>query len=339
LSGSVIIRCDASSRVGFGHVIRCLALAEELRPGWDVAFAMLEGASVVEEHGFPVYGQPDEASCTEEMWLLSLVSETAPAVLILDIRTDLSVVELKRTHPGCRLVTVDDSSDRRLCSDLVFCPPVPQVKRLDWTGFAGELFSGWEWVVLRPGFDRPRRNRPVRDGVSSEILVTMGGSDPAGLSLRVLRALNDLDRPMNIKVLLGPGFSDTSEIRQWTEVTGSASQIVTGCPDPAELMAEADLAIASFGMTAYELASLGTPAIHLCLTDDHAESATAFSEAGLALSLGNHRSVSGGDIRKATAGLLDNPSDLEQMGARASRMIDTGGARRIANIIRARVER
>ena len=41
--------------------------------------------------------------------------------------------------------------------------------------------------------------------------------------------------------------------------------------------ASADLAVASFGVTAYELAAVGVPAVYLCLTDDHAESAEAFS--------------------------------------------------------------
>lgn len=40
--------------------------------------------------------------------------------------------------------------------------------------------------------------------------------------------------------------------------------------DMPALMAQADLAIASFGVTAYELAARGVPAIYLCLTDDHA---------------------------------------------------------------------
>ena len=53
-----------------------------------------------------------------------------------------------------------------------------------------------------------------------------------------------------------------------------------------DIMAEADLAVASFGVTAYELAAMGVPAIYLCLTEDHEQSALMFQDSGLGLSLG-----------------------------------------------------
>jgi spore coat polysaccharide biosynthesis protein SpsF len=53
-------------------------------------------------------------------------------------------------------------------------------------------------------------------------------------------------------------------------------------------MAQADLAIASFGMTAYELACMEVPALYFCLTADHAESCQAFVEAGMAMSFDDH---------------------------------------------------
>ena len=53
----VLIRCDGSSLVGFGHLVRCLALADELRDSTSahIAFASLEGASVVNEKGYLTY--------------------------------------------------------------------------------------------------------------------------------------------------------------------------------------------------------------------------------------------------------------------------------------------
>jgi UDP:flavonoid glycosyltransferase YjiC (YdhE family) len=50
-----VIRCDASHAHGMGHVVRCLALAEELREthGARVVFAMVHGGNPFLEKGVP----------------------------------------------------------------------------------------------------------------------------------------------------------------------------------------------------------------------------------------------------------------------------------------------
>ena len=57
-------------------------------------------------------------------------------------------------------------------------------------GHTGQLHVGWEWVLLRREFaQRPSQlphERPL-------VLVTMGGSDPAGLTLKAVSALDLLD--------------------------------------------------------------------------------------------------------------------------------------------------
>ena len=63
-------------------------------------------------------------------------------------------------------------------------------------------------------------------------------------------------------------------------------ETVEGADDLAIEYAGADLALAAFGVTAYELAAFGVPALYLCLNEDHARSASAFEQAGIGLSLG-----------------------------------------------------
>ncbi len=341
---NVLVRCDAAPAIGFGHVVRCLALASELRDshGWRVAFAMVQGplgVSQVEGQGFPVYQplQPVAPGWGEGTWLQGLVANTAATVLVLDVRTDLTPVAVQAIRErGILIVTIDDLSERRLVADLTFYPPVPQVRRLDWAGFTGQLFAGWEWVVLRPEFAAVRQRYAIQQPSGTRlprVLVTMGGSDPVGLTLQALQSLDVLEGDFATVVVLGAGFMHGAALESWLSSARRRYDLRYNVREMANLMAHADLAVASFGVTAYELAALGVPTIYLCLSEDHAESASALVDAGMAISLGVYGQVSADQIARAIAGWLDDSAARLAVGERARALVDGQGVCRIADSI------
>ena len=266
--------------------------------------------------------------------LIEAVRCAAARALVLDVRDDLSRAAVQRIRElGVRTVIIDDGSERRLAADLAFYPPVPQVARLDWAGFSGRRFVGWEWIILRPQF---AQQRPGQGGPRLRVLVTMGGSDPAGLTLRAVEAIGSLDLDFDTDVLVGSAFAHERRLDALLRTSQRPIRVLRGVEDVAGLMAEADLAVAAFGITAYELAAVGVPAIHLCLTADHAESATALAQAGVAVSLGIHDAVTTRDLANALRrALLVVPTVRQQIAARGRALIDGRGASRVVEHIRA----
>ena len=329
-SRKVLIRCDGDGRTGLGHVVRCLALAGELRDrhGCGVLFAMASGEpgwELVRQAGFPCERQdrPGEAA-----WIDAVMLRQRPDVMVLDLRNDLDPEQVASWRKsGLLMVVLDDPGPRRREADLSFFPPVPQIAEWDWSGFAGELCRGWEWVLLRPEFadaPAPPGNSPPR------VLVTMGGSDPANFTLRALRALDDMPQKFETLVVVGPGFVHEAELGDFLAAARRLYRIERQVRDKASLMRGADLAVASFGVTAYELAATGVPAVHLCLSDDHARSASRFTEDGLALCCGVGEECSEARISRAVAELLAAPERREEMSRRARALLDGRGAARTA---------
>ena len=336
-----LIRCDGTPELGMGHVVRCLALADELRDvhAVEVEFLVKEqsvGSDRIAGCGYRIDCQPERLP--EADWIGSQIYARRPDILILDTRTGLArqaVAAWRRS--GVLIVSIDDPEDKRLEADLLFCPPVPQVFRMNWDGFAGEKSVGWDWVILRKQFATqqivaadepvPASDRPL------SILVAMGGSDSAGLTLLALKALDQIDRPVKVTVLLGSGFGHEQALSAWQEAARKEYGIIRNVEDVASVMARADLAIASFGVTAYELAAMGVPALYFCLTADHADSARLFTDAGIGVSLGIAAEITVEKIVSTLERLIDDPAVRRKMSLQAAKVIDGQGAARVAQKI------
>ena len=107
-------------------------------------------------------------------------------------------------------------------------------------------------------------------------------------------------------------------------------ETVEGANDLSIEYANADVALCAFGVTAYELASFGIPAVYLGLSEDHAVSASAFADAGMGVSLGVAAKVADADIVRTVRWLLHKPLARRDMRAAELTLMDGQGAARIA---------
>lgn len=339
-SFSIIMRCDGDKEIGLGHVYRCLVLARELRDhySWVVLFAMssgMAGISKVRDEFFPVNVKPE--GIPEEVWLELLVNELHPDALFFDIRTDLKREAIERLKMNSSLVvTFDDASDRRLASDLAFYPPVPQARRLRWPHYKGQALIGWEWLLVQEEYYRPRS---THQNAVPRILVTMGGSDPANLTLLAIKALEMVDEKITAVLVLGPAFSHDEEISDALSKAKRSYEIHRNLPDLVEQGLHTDFAVAAFGGTAYEMAAMGVPTVLLGLTADHAASAQCLADIGLSLNLGETSAVTPRKLAKAISEILQRPAWVVAVPEKARKLFRTPGAQTMAKKIMQAVER
>ena len=98
----------------------------------------------------------------------------------------------------------------------------------------------------------------------------------------------------------------------------------------AETMAMADLAVASFGVTAYELACVGVPSILFSISEDHAKSASYLAENGVAINLAPNIVNFEEEVFLAMTKLLKDEEKLLAMSSAGINLFDGYGAVRIA---------
>jgi len=338
-SRTVIFRCDGDAAIGLGHVSRMVALATQLRERYATAvhFAVMrgdQGVAMIEDARFPCHIAPPGVE--EAAWLDTLIRDKNAHALVLDIRTDLSgdALDLWR---GCGVVSVliDDIGARLEHADLVFCPPTPRTLSLDGRPGRPEIKAGWDWLIMRDAFSHkptPARNPHPR------ILISCGASDPAGFTLMALKALNDVTETLTIDVVAGPLFKDRIALSQAADTHRHVVHIHDAPQDLSGLMAASDIGIVSFGVTAAEMAAMGLPAIYVCLSDDHAQSASVYEDAKLGINMGKFSAEHTDKLHRACEHLLNDPARLKAMSETALQTVDGRGAAQISEIIAERIQ-
>lgn len=344
----VLIRSDASSRIGGGHVMRCIALAEALRKeGAEVSFASRELpghlCDFTESLGYRVirlHSAESGATCETVQFNEILRSGGIKAVdwLVIDhygINADWE----RRARAYCRhILVIDDLANRPHACDLLLDPnfsPDPGARYANLVDASCETLLGPHYALLRPEFAAARAAAPIRDGSVRRIFVFFGAGDPGGETLNVVTALAALrDDRLALRVVIGRANPRAAEIASaCASLPGASCQV--GSDDMAALMLQADLAIGAGGGTTWERCCVGLPSVIVAIADNQLPGSRALHQAGYALFLGRSAEVSGASIRDAVRGFQADPAGVRRMSLHCSSLVDGRGAARVTNAMMA----
>ncbi|WP_323019469.1 UDP-2,4-diacetamido-2,4,6-trideoxy-beta-L-altropyranose hydrolase [Pararhodobacter sp.] len=308
----IIFRADASVRIGTGHVMRCLTLADALRErGAETLFLCrpLEGdlRRQIAARGHSVLALPTLApgagsasGSTPADWLGTDQAGDAGdclAVLAGAPAADWLVVDHyalgqeweRRLRPVCgRIMAIDDLADRVHDCDLLLDPGLGRVAT-DYDGLLPDgavALLGPEYALLRPEFAAHRAASLARRAKPElrRVLVTLGGADIDNVTCRVLDALaaSQLPDEVSITVVMGPSAPWLEAVRARAADMRFPVEVLVGVGNMAELMTESDLAIGAAGSTAWERCCLGLPTIQMVLADNQSGIARGLEASGMA---------------------------------------------------------
>ena len=326
MAGGLLIRADADERIGTGHVMRCLALAQawldaKNGPVWLAANAL-----------------PDEVRRRYEREGAFVLSVAAGALVLPDVIRDkgatwavldgygfgLAFQRAAKEAGASVLVVDDDGVAGEYIADVVvdsnvFAAEPPYAKRDANTC----LLLGPRFALLRREL---RGHRAPRGEPASRVLVTFGGADPAGLSPLALDALGPL--PVQITLIIGPANPRRVELEQAARALPNA-RVLWDASDMRALMDCSDVALAAAGGTCLELAHAGVPQIVAVTASNQERVAEALVEGGVAISVGEACQVTAEGMRRAVVSLLADQRTRAEMSARAVRLVDGYGAERV----------
>lgn len=339
----IAIRADSSSRVGTGHVMRCLALADELRErDCDVFFLsrILPGdiIAVIRNSRFQVanlhsseYSESKDAKQTMEALR---AANQAPDWLVVDhYEIGCDWERALRSHVG-KILVIDDLSNRIHDCDLLLDQNYYGSNQKIYQRLVpadARVLLGTQYALLRSEFRQWRALSSIRHKVT-RILVSFGGSDPADATTMTLEALRDLQLPTAVDVVIGSSNPNLQQIRNACEQLPSTT-LHHQTLRMAELMSKCDLAIGAAGTTAWERCCLGLPSIIITIADNQIAVAEAIEYGRAGWYVGNANPVTRARIGPLVQRLFAHPEEIEERSRCAFGLVDGKGIFRVADVM------
>lgn len=269
---------ETSHTRGMGHLFRAIHVSRALKQAGRRCMILLNDheASLRILRSAGISHQVADLSDFEGDWEGKLIADEKILVWVNDrLNTDVrQAAKVKRR--GIPLVTFDDRGSGAALADLhIAALAFDPAETL-----AGcRVLRGMKYLVLNPEIAEFRR---IRNNANA-MLVTMGGSDTYGVTVKVARLLRSLGRSATIVV--GPGFRHESELMQ---AVGPAYEVKRNVPSLIAEFSKYDLAITGAGITGFEANASGLPCILVANEHFEVPNAMELARLGGAIYAGHH---------------------------------------------------
>ena len=292
----VVFRVDASLKIGTGHVMRCITLAQLLKEnGVDVQFISRkhEGNLIdkIRSKGINVTeldtskNSAVDNKLEHSQWLETTQEEDANDCIniLKSKKTDWLIIDhyaldeqwQKKLKPYYKkILVIDDLADRKHQCDILLDQTFGRQNK-DYTALVSKdckLLLGSQYALLRPEFPQwrsyslERRSKPE----FRRLLINMGSYDVDNVTGKVLNQLSKCHLPddINITVVMGRSAPHLNDVRAIANNLPYNVEVKIDVENMAEIMANADMAIGASGFSTWERCCLALPSIQIVIAEN-----------------------------------------------------------------------
>jgi spore coat polysaccharide biosynthesis predicted glycosyltransferase SpsG len=306
---------EVSHARGMGHFYRALNLAEGLAvTGVAYKFYLNDHApslQILRERGVP--HQVVNLEDFTGNWEASLIRQDGITLWVSD-RLDTDARHAQKIRAASvPLVTFDDRGKGAALANLhIAALAFDANERLG----GDKVLRGADYLILNSQIGNFMR---LRKQLSS-ILVTLGGSDTYGVTVRVVQLLKEMNRVATIVV--GPAFMHMGKLN---EILTGDFTLKRGVPSMIEEFHRHDLAITGGGITPFEANASGLPCVVIANEFFEIPVGKELQRLGGSLFAGHHESMH--------SPLFAADLPLEQMSQAGMRNIGLQGTQRVVSAL------
>jgi len=354
---NVVFRVDASSEIGSGHVMRCLALAQALcerNATCTFICRELDGnlISLIGERGFKIcilsnYEEgyiAQDGDVSHANWLgcdwQTDASETQihleklnPDWLIVDHYAIDYRWEVELQDHYKKLMVIDDLADREHCCDLLldqnmidgmhsrYLNKVPK----NCTSLIGPTYA-----MLQTEYAKGHDDYKTKSGNIDRILIYFSGTDVCNLTTTVLSVILQLKKDsLQIDVVLSDSYPQSKVVDELIKINRNVTRH-SRVSSLKKLLSKSDLAIGGGGITNWERICVGVPSVVVTMAHNQEPIAKKLSEEKYIYLLGKQEDITPSLLAKKLKQLLNRGVDVE-MSERCATLVDGLGVNRVSS--------
>jgi len=263
----IFIITECNEKTGFGHLSRCLSLYETFKENNFLPILIVNGDytvdNILSNEKFLIYN-----------WLNNLNRlfdeiNDSDLVIIDSYLAEYHIYE-KISKIVKLTVYIDDNARLNYPNGVVINGSI-HAKYLDYPERKNLVYLlGSEYCMLNKIFWN-LDNKTINKNVEN-ILITFGGNDIRNLVPIILKKIREHKINKKIYVIIGKGFKNISEIEKAKNEYINLFYFPK-IEEMKEIMYKVDIAITAAGITTYELAAVGVPAITIAIADNQIKSA------------------------------------------------------------------
>ncbi|MDO6507251.1 UDP-2,4-diacetamido-2,4,6-trideoxy-beta-L-altropyranose hydrolase [Colwellia sp. 4_MG-2023] len=311
----VLFRVDSSKEIGYGHVMRCLALAKALAVSNNVKIIFVcrdfEGSihHLIESCDFQVillnqhmrskstinlskgpYAYSYRLALPQEEDVKEFVDKTLvyKGFIELIITDHYAIGDVwHRLVAGYtkKILAIDDLGDRAHFSDYLIDQTFNcnKSKYLNLVPSHTQLLLGTEYCLLREEFNNSDEVKLLKVRKRSNlntVLVMLGGTNPDNIVNKIIYLISQMTIVKKINIIVNEKVEYLSDIKALC--FNHKNAVLHISPNNiAEIMQESDIAIGAAGSASWERCTQGLPSIVIVLSENQREISEVLENAGV----------------------------------------------------------
>jgi spore coat polysaccharide biosynthesis predicted glycosyltransferase SpsG len=234
--------------------MRTLLLAASLKKYFNITYVTqnLKGNQnhLIEQNGFAHY-HVKSMDCNE---LLQVVKILKPTLCIID-NYDIDISCEAKLKDICSLLVFDDEFKMHNANIVLNHSFIAKKNDYDYLK-STQILAGSTYTLLKKDFlSHKNRFIPFRTLKNKKILITLGGSDPLGLSQTIKKTLLHIEKSLHVSIVT------TSANQRISHLKVADKELIINVNNMAKLMQEYDLIITSASTSLLETFALKKPFI------------------------------------------------------------------------------
>lgn len=320
---TIIIRADGGTTLGMGHIMRCIALAEMLRPDYKIIFATQASErgilELLAQYSDRQILLPASADMQEDAYALAAAGRPGQLIALDGYGFD-EHYQRYLIQAGFKLICIDDLKRGHQYAHLI----INHAEGVIAADYQAEPYTrfclGAGYCLLRNVFFEAGKRltaRPIRT-----VFISMGAADINNLTAKNIGALLRIPDITGIDVMAGavnPHLHTLRELQDSLPPGLLLLHVGLSQNNLVELIKRADLAICPASTISMECAALGIPILSGFSADNQKGILEGLSRKGLVLNLGDLNTLPSEAITAAVLKLSEDPEAQEKiMKAQAS---------------------